>query len=353
MVLSAPPTALWVVPVADLGGVARHVLDVARVGLPGYRLVVMCPAGPLAVRLREAGAAVLVDEIGPAAGLPRSLRALRRVIKTLRPAVVHTHLSYADIVGALATVGTDTRLVTTEHGIAADDLVYHGSPAKARVMSWAHAGRLRQADAVIAVAQATAEAMRSKWQPKQSIVVILNGVDRPSSSVPQHEGLRILSLARLSAEKRIAELIKAFAILHAEDSTATLTIAGDGPLRADLETLVAESGLGEAVSFVGHVDASAALADADVLAQLSVWENCSYSLLDGMTHGLGVVASPVGGNPELLPQRCLVDPEDAGQVAAMLREQGRNLSKRPTLPAEWPTVAVMADSIAGVYGGIR
>lgn len=37
------PTALWVVPVADLGGVARHVLDVAAVGLPRTRLVVLCP----------------------------------------------------------------------------------------------------------------------------------------------------------------------------------------------------------------------------------------------------------------------------------------------------------------------
>ena len=62
------PLTLWVVPVADLGGVARHVLDVARVGLPGLRLAVLYPEGPLAERLREQGAAVFTGAVGPDAG---------------------------------------------------------------------------------------------------------------------------------------------------------------------------------------------------------------------------------------------------------------------------------------------
>ena len=67
------PLTLWVVPVADLGGVARHVLDVARVGLPGLRLAVLCPEGPLAERLREQGAAVFTGDVGPDAGLAASV----------------------------------------------------------------------------------------------------------------------------------------------------------------------------------------------------------------------------------------------------------------------------------------
>ena len=50
MVLTAR-TALWVVPVSDLAGVARHVLDVAGAGLPGWRLTVLAPPGPLPDRL--------------------------------------------------------------------------------------------------------------------------------------------------------------------------------------------------------------------------------------------------------------------------------------------------------------
>ena len=77
------PLTLWVVPVADLGGVARHVLDVVRVGLPGLRLAVLCPEGALAARLRELGAAVFTGHFGPDAGLAASVRTLRRTVRTL------------------------------------------------------------------------------------------------------------------------------------------------------------------------------------------------------------------------------------------------------------------------------
>ena len=122
----APPTALWVVPVSDLAGVARHVLDVARAGLPGWRLSFLAPPGALPQRLRELGATVTEAPFGPDHGLRASVATLRDVVRRERPAVVHSHLSYADIVAALA-VGRGPRLVTTEHGIARDDVVYHRS----------------------------------------------------------------------------------------------------------------------------------------------------------------------------------------------------------------------------------
>ena len=58
-------TVLWVVPVPDFGGVARHVLDVARTGIPGYRLVVCAPEGKLTERLRELNIPVHAVPFGP------------------------------------------------------------------------------------------------------------------------------------------------------------------------------------------------------------------------------------------------------------------------------------------------
>ena len=95
------------------------------------------------------------------------------------PAVVHSHLSYADIVAAIAVRGP--RLVTTEHGIARDDVVYHHSASKARVMAAAHTARFRRFDAAIAVSRATAEAMRDKWHPRIPVTVIPNGIDVDAS----------------------------------------------------------------------------------------------------------------------------------------------------------------------------
>ncbi len=351
MVLS-PPTALWVVPVSDLAGVARHVLDVARAGIPGWRLVFLTPPGDLPHELKAAGAAVLQQPFGPDHGLKPSVASLRHAVRTLRPAVVHSHLSYADIVAAIV-VGHGPRLVTTEHGIARDDVIYHRSNGKARVMAAAHTARLRRFDVAIAISRATSDAMVEKWHPRVRPVVIPNGVDvvsrpaRPAGASPS-TGLRVLSLARLAPEKRLPALVDGFGELHRTHPEARLTLAGTGPEEHVLRAQIARLGLIDVVSMPGFVDPEQAMDRHDVLAMLSVWENCSYALLDASGRGMGVVASNVGGNPEILPTTSLVRADDPQAVAAGLATQGLDLTARPGLSG-WPTVADMCRQIAATY----
>jgi glycogen(starch) synthase len=111
---------------------------------------------------------------------------------------------------------------------------------------------------------------------------------------------------------------------------------------------VTRLGLGDAVSLPGFVDPEPAMAEHDVLAMLSVWENCSYALLDAASRGMGVVASDVGGNPEILPPASLADTDDPTAVAAALARQGLDLSARPSL-REWPTIADMCTGITATY----
>ncbi|PKH38061.1 glycosyl transferase [Nocardioides alpinus] len=349
------PTALWVVPVSDLAGVARHVLDVSRVGLPGWRLVFLAPPGDLPGRLRELGASVVEGPFGPAHGLRASVATLREAVRRERPAVVHSHLSYADIVVALA-VGRGPRLVTTEHGIARDDVVYHRSTTRARVMAAAHTARLRRFAAAIAVSEATADAMVEKWHPRVRPTVIPNGVDVVATPAPlapraPSGGVRVLSLARLSPEKRLPALVDGFAELRRTHPEARLTLAGTGPEEAALRAQVSRLGLTETVSMPGFVDPAKAMAEHDVLAMLSVWENCSYALLDAAGRGMGVVASDVGGNPEILPGTSLVSAEDPHAVAAALAAQALDVTERPGLD-DWPSVSDMSARIAETYASI-
>lgn len=364
MVLTPLPTALWVIPVSDLAGVARHTLDVARAGIPGWRLVFLTPPGDLPRELRAAGAAVLEAPFGPEHGARASVAALRHAVAKARPAVLHTHLAYADLIAAGSLGRSRPALVTTEHGIARADSVYHRSAAKSRVMATAHTARLRRFDATIAVSQATAEAMREKWHVRGPITVIPNGVDplasgfrdgrfaTSSTAEAGTAGLRILSLARLAPEKRLDHLVNGFAELAREHPEATLTLAGRGELEQSLRDQISRLGLAGRVSLPGYVDAEAAMAEHDVLAMLSVWENSSYALLDAAANGLGVVASPVGGNPEILPTECLVEATDPRAVAGALARQGLHLESRPGLAA-WPTVAEMCERIAAVYADVR
>ncbi|MDQ0922277.1 glycogen(starch) synthase [Pseudarthrobacter sp. W1I19] len=351
-------TALWVVPVPELGGVARHVLDTAGAGLPGWNLVVLCPEGMLAQRLRDMGVAVLTGHLGPAAGFHRSLRTLTQHLRHLRPDIVHSHLAYADVVAAAAALRTGVRLVTTEHGIAGDDGIYHGAPWKSQVKALMHRIRLLRADAVIAVSEATRRTMAAKWKPRRPVVVIPNGVDGHEISRRVEElrkasgtaaGAKILSLSRLAPEKGLETLLSAFALVATENQEARLVIAGEGPLRASLEKRAMELGVGHAVEFPGFVDPVAAMADADVLVQLSVWENCSYTLLDAVSAGIRVVATDVGGNPEIVHKDCLVQQNSPHSVAQ--RILGGVATGTAPLPGGPATITVsdMAARIAAVY----
>lgn len=358
MIASVPePLILWYTPVPNVAGVGRHVRDVARAGIPGFRVVFAVPEGHLADALRAEGAAVVTGRFGVADGAKTATSSLRRTIAALRPAIVHSHLAFADFVAQCAVLGMRAagggrvRVVSTEHGIAADPGLYQANRAMAGLKLRVHALRMRRTDRVIAVSESTRDQVFTQWGSGAKVTVIPNGVDRPES-VAQKAGLRVLSLARLSHEKRIESLIDAFALVHAEHSDATLTVAGEGPLQSGLEAQVGRLGLTQAVSFPGFVDADATLRNHDVVVQLSAWENLSYTLLDATAYGLGVVATPVGGNPEIVPERCLVAVDDAGAVGRAIVQQGLAVSQRPELPASIPTVVGMCEQIAAVYGDV-
>ncbi len=143
--------------------------------------------------------------------------------------------------------------------------------------------------------------------------------------------------------------MRAFAKVHAGHPDARLDIAGLGPIEDEVRQLIASCDLDDVVRLIGQVEGIEGLGPVDVVAQLSVWENCSYTLLDAVSAGCGVVATDVGGNPEVLPDRCLVPVGDTDLVAARLVEQATDLDGRPELPAGWPTVDEMCTAIGAVY----
>lgn len=360
------PTALWVVPVPDFGGVARHVVDAARAGLPGFNLTVLAPEGKLTERLEELGVPVVKTEFGPDYGFKTSFASLEKAVRELRPAIVHSHLAYADVVAAAVVSALHMRrvaerslsvpkLVTTEHGIAGNDSVYHGTSWRSKLMETVHRVRLWGTDAAIAVSRSTAEQMRAKWGAR-GVELVYNGVDAPDVAaavaerrVPAEGGPRILSLSRLSPEKGIDVLIEAFARLRADYPQAHLEIAGSGDLGEELQAQAQRLGLGDSVTFSGFVDPIEAMGRSDMIVQLSVWENCSYTLLDAKSAGLKVVATSVGGNPEILSAGELVDRGDADLVGAVYAALHAQLADTRKNAFEWISNADMAAQTVAVY----
>ncbi len=362
--------ALWVVPVGNFGGVARHVVDAATAGLPGYELVLLAPNGDLTDAVRQRGVRVIADDsFGVDAGFKASFAALYRAVKNEQPDILHTHLAYADIVGvAVMTVSriqnklkgkTDwtPALVTTEHGIAPRTSVYNKNRVRGLIMRLAHSLRLGLTDLTIAVSYSTAQQMKRQWGAR-TVEVVYNGIDTSTiragvahHRVPsQQTGPRILSLSRLAPEKGLDSLIEAFARVQKDYADASLEIAGSGELENDLEQQVEHLGLSNSVRFSGFVDPLEAMGRNDIVVQLSVWENLSYTLLDAKAAGLNVVATDVGGNSEILDDTELIPctESEAPQNTAIARAIEAE-PQRVGTAFSWQSLENMAQRTAELY----
>jgi glycosyltransferase involved in cell wall biosynthesis len=319
-------------------------------------VVVLCPEGPLAEELRAQGTPVVTGPVSPADGTRAAVRTIRRTLHRLRPDLLHTHLAFADLAGVAAVTGLRSgrgrriRLISTEHGISGVRGYYQAGTTQAQVKAGAHRARLVRTDRVIAVSDSTAEQIAAQWGSGRKVTVIRNGVDLPENPPTPRPGLRVLSLARLSPEKNIDQLLRAFALVAGERPDARLTIAGRGQEEGALRTLADALHLHDVVDFPGHVDAGEALRSHDVVVQLSAWENLSYTLLDAVAHGLGVVATDVGGNREIVPEHCLVPAGDATkEVARQILAQGTAPDRRPAPANPEHTGAAMTLALAEAY----
>ncbi|MGW2519291.1 glycosyltransferase [Streptomyces sp. NPDC001617] len=220
----------------------------------------------------------------------------------------------------------------------------------------------RWTDSVVANAQAVAEDVRrNEGVPAAKITVIPNGMPRrdfePARAATVDTSLPIvLCVANLAAHKGHRYLLEACALLRSKGRDCTLLLVGDGPERASL-TAQAER-LGGDVRFLGaRTDVAPFLARADVVVLPSLHEGCSNAVMEALAAGRPMVATAVGGTPELLRGHgVLVPPADAAALADGLQrllddrkladEFGRNgcAWARATLSVE-----AMADRYVSLY----
>jgi glycosyltransferase involved in cell wall biosynthesis len=139
-------------------------------------------------------------------------------------------------------------------------------------------------------------------------------------------------VARLSPEKDIESLLKATALAAREDADLRLEVAGDGPCMAELRRAAAGFGIDGRVRFLGEVrDVPALLARAGLFVLPSRTEGVSLTLLEAMASGLAVVATRVGGTPEVVAHGetgLLVPPGDPAALAAAVLRLRRDAFER-------------------------
>ncbi len=272
---------------------------------------------------------------------PRGWIQLHRWIKLNRPDVVHAHLPHASLLARWSRIATPVRvLVDTIH-----------SPATGRVAR--KVGYRVSAvlpDAVTAVSCAASETwLTSGMVNEEKLAIVPNGVDldhwksdRNARDAMRRE-LRLseeflwLAVGRLDPVKDHATLLRAFSKLS---SNARLVIAGEGPLKSRLNSLVKTLALGDRVSFPGfQIDVLRWMRAADGFVLSSRWEGLPMALLEACACELPVVITDIPGARELLsdahsiPVAAAGDPDSlaAGMNAVMClpemarRELGRRM----------------------------
>ena len=317
------------------GGKEQCVVNLANsLRTDGFQPMIVCleTAGALRKRVQHPDVDVieLYKRAGNNLGLPYRLA---RVFKTHGVHIVHTNNWGTLVESVLAARLAGIRsIVHTQHGL---DYEWNVAPSQWREHMRTVVKRIasRWVMRIVAVSEEIRNMIIREWRaPEGKVSIIHNGIDvngrvlDPGERADRRQQLGfgksdvvIGSVGLFRPVKDFPILIAAMAQVVSHAPRARLLLVGDGQLRKDFEELVGQLGLGAHVNFLGHrADVNELLPLMDLFALCSRSEGISLSILEAMAASLPIVATRVGGNPEIVRDRqtgILVSPHSPDETA--------------------------------------
>ena len=313
-------------------------------------------------RLQAAG--IEVRCLHKESDVPAILR-FKKLVRSFRPHVVHGHLTTVQFNLAMAASHKPPARLHTVHTLAE-----HEAPdAKNR---WVRRAFFATGGKPIAISEAVARSLRSMYGVNPDVVLNRISLDR---FAPRDEAERLawrrahgfdpddligVMVGRLRDVKNPLGLVRAFRPVAMEQPRAKLVLVGDGDLRADIEALVAELGLDGQVRLLGsRSDVPEILAASDYFVLNSRYEGLCVAIMEALAAGLPVVATGVGGIPEVVDTGStgLLVPEGepekmVGALSTMVRDEAfrRACARRARRDAlERFDVRLMAEECEALY----
>lgn len=281
-------------------------------------------------------------EISPRSDL-RTLVELYRLLRRIRPDIVHTHTAKAGLVGRVAAwMARVPVIVHTFHGHV---LRGYFSPRKEQLFRKLERGVARVSSVLLAVSeQVRQDLIELAVAPPDKIRVMELGLelqrfaDAPRAGMLRaelglgHEVPLFGFCGRLTAIKNPDLLLRAFALARAECPALHLAILGDGEERGPMEQQVAELGLGGYVHFLGfRSDLPPLVADLDALVLTSDNEGTPVAVIEAAAAGVPAICTAVGGVPDIVADGetgWLAPAGDAQAVAAACTAAARAPDER-------------------------
>ncbi len=363
--MTGPPVSvLHVVDSLEIGGAERALLllvthlDPARFRC---RVFPLRPSGPFLVDLEKQG---LLLSLAPHAGLAGRLRGLWDHLAQERPTIVHTHLNRSDLlVGPLARAARVPVVLSYKASILRQHRL------RQPVYDWLTTISSWSNDAVVVLSEALRTYLLAhRIVPNEKIRVVRYGIElesdtasqTPRESLDLSTGPVVLLAARLEPRKDHVTFLEAARLVLAEKPSTQFLLAGDGEpsYRARLEQLAEP--LGRAVRFLGNrSDIPGLIGLSDLVVLASRTEGLGLVLLEAMVHRRPVVATGVGGVPEIVVNgetgllvepgspdalaRAILDLLDTPDRSRRMGEAGRRRAE------EQFSVQRMVRDMAGVY----
>jgi glycosyltransferase involved in cell wall biosynthesis len=286
--------------------------------------------------------------------LAASLLRLQRLCRSFRPDVLHGHMMASAVFGYLGSLLSGTPMVTT----------VHNSFDK-------HSFLMRLGDHVVAVSEAERQSLLKSGYSAARLSVVINGpnhsprdnffLDGTADEVKIKQPC-VVTVCGLHKRKGVNDLIRGFSEVAAELPDWHLYIVGQGPDRQLLADLVHELGASKRISFLGSVGNPAGiLLKSDIFVLASYADPCSLAIGEAREAGCAIIATAVGGTPELLQfgdAGRLVEPGSPRQIATelhrLMTDQTtlRDWRARSLRGSEYYRVARVAKDYEQVYGSV-
>ena len=308
----------YVLTTLGIGGAERQALALAeRIAARGHAVALIVLGPPVPEEWPSVLPVVHLSMRKSPAGLLITLASTRKFLAGFRPDLIHSHTFHANIFARLlkvlapsqaVSVSAPPQVVSTVHN------VYEGPWP--RMLAYRLTDRLSRR--TMCVSQAVADRyIRLKAVPAAKCFVLPNGIDTvefaPSparretmrSELSAHSDFIWLTAGRLSPSKDYPNLLRAFALVHAQAPNARLLIAGQATVAqlSAMQALTAELGLQESVRWLGlRRDLPALLDAADAFVLASAWEGMPLAAAEAMAMQKPLVATSAGGTRELVAE---------------------------------------------------
>jgi glycosyltransferase involved in cell wall biosynthesis len=293
----------------------------------------LAPAGALADRLVARGVAVDALNVRRAWDVPAAVVRLARLMRRVRPHIVHTMLFHANVIGRIAARLAGVSRVVSSIRVAERRYRHH-------LLLETLTCRLSQR--VVCVSRDVARfTRRHSHVPAARLAVVPNGVESnpalgdsvAQSAIERPTGsITALYVGRLDPQKAVDVLLRAFARAVADVSNLHLVIAGTGPDHDTLQSLARQLGIERSVQFVGfHQNVPELMHAADFFVLPSRWEGMPNVVLEAMAAGLPVVATRTEGTAEIVRDGAsgsLVAIDDDAALATQMTRLARDAELR-------------------------